>query len=178
MKIRIIGSVASGKTTLARKLSAKLNIPYYELDNVVWKRHETGDIRRTYEEMKDYLDEIVQAEGWIIEGVHGEEWVASTFTKADEIIFLDPSYSARRFRIIKRFVRQKLRLEKAHYQSTFKIFLKMFKWNRHFEEVGKPAFYEKYEGTLDKTVVLKKNADIKNYLSLEVNHNGNRFENN
>ncbi|WP_440338356.1 shikimate kinase [Lysinibacillus sphaericus] len=34
-KIHIIGSVGSGKTTLAKELSAKLNIPYYELDNVV-----------------------------------------------------------------------------------------------------------------------------------------------
>ena len=40
-KIHIIGSVASGKTTLAKELSRKLAIPYYELDNVVWKRSET-----------------------------------------------------------------------------------------------------------------------------------------
>lgn len=48
-KIHIIGSVGSGKTTLARELSSKLNIPFYELDNVMWKRYESGDIRRTEE---------------------------------------------------------------------------------------------------------------------------------
>ena len=32
MKIYIIGIVASGKTTLARKWSKVLNIPFYELD--------------------------------------------------------------------------------------------------------------------------------------------------
>jgi adenylate kinase family enzyme len=30
--IRIIGSVGSGKTTLARRISRELNVPYYELD--------------------------------------------------------------------------------------------------------------------------------------------------
>jgi adenylate kinase family enzyme len=34
-RIHIIGSVGSGKTTLARTLSSRLNIPFYELDNVV-----------------------------------------------------------------------------------------------------------------------------------------------
>lgn len=37
-KIHIIGSVGSGKTTLARNLSTTINVPFYELDNVVWKR--------------------------------------------------------------------------------------------------------------------------------------------
>jgi len=34
-KVYIIGSVASGKTTMARRMSKNLNIPWYELDNVV-----------------------------------------------------------------------------------------------------------------------------------------------
>lgn len=46
-KIHIIGSVGSGKTTLARTLSSHLNIPFYELDNVVWKRFQSGDVRRS-----------------------------------------------------------------------------------------------------------------------------------
>ncbi len=52
-KIHIIGSVGSGKTTLARKLSKTLQIPYYELDNVAWIRKESGgDIPRTDEEKR------------------------------------------------------------------------------------------------------------------------------
>jgi adenylate kinase family enzyme len=35
-KIHIIGSTGSGKTYLARELSNRLNIPYYELDSVMW----------------------------------------------------------------------------------------------------------------------------------------------
>ncbi|WP_372660774.1 DNA topology modulation protein FlaR [Cohnella sp.] len=64
----IINKNRSGKTTLARNLSSKHNIPYYELDNVMWKRHKTGDIRRTDEERDEYLDEIICSDRWIIEG--------------------------------------------------------------------------------------------------------------
>jgi shikimate kinase len=41
-KIHIIGSVGSGKTTLARTLSSHLNIPFYELDNVFGKGFNLG----------------------------------------------------------------------------------------------------------------------------------------
>ena len=61
-KIRIIGSVGSGKTTLAKELSLKLNIPYYEIDNVVWIRRKSGDIRRTDEEREEYLNAIIHSE--------------------------------------------------------------------------------------------------------------------
>ena len=43
MKLDIIGSVASGKTTFARVISIKYHIPFYEKDNVVWERTLSGD---------------------------------------------------------------------------------------------------------------------------------------
>lgn len=43
LKIDIIGSVASGKTTLARRISQKYGVPYYEKDNIVWERTLDGD---------------------------------------------------------------------------------------------------------------------------------------
>lgn len=46
LKIDIIGSVASGKTTLAKRISKKYGIPYYEKDNIVWKRTLNGDVKR------------------------------------------------------------------------------------------------------------------------------------
>jgi len=164
-KIHIIGSVGSGKTTLAKKLSAKLNIPYYELDNVVWKRAKSGDIRRTEEERKDYLDSIIHSETWIIEGVHNEDWVAGSFHKAELIIYLDTKYSLRTYRIIKRFILQKLGLEKSNYTPTINIFFKMFKWNRHFEEVGKPNFFNKVGIYSNKLLVVTNKRSIENYFN-------------
>jgi adenylate kinase family enzyme len=164
-RIHIIGSVGSGKTTLAKELSSKLHIPYYELDNVVWIRDETGDIRRTEQEREEYLNSIIKSESWIIEGIHNEDWVRNCFQRADLIIFLDTNYSVRTYRIIKRFLKQKLRLEKSNYKPTFEIFLKMFKWNRYFEELGKVNFFNKYANHKDKIEVVKSTKSIKKYLT-------------
>ncbi|MFQ3543844.1 DNA topology modulation protein FlaR [Halobacillus rhizosphaerae] len=164
-KIHIIGSVGSGKTTLARELSSKLDIPYYELDNVVWIRKKSGDIRRTEQEREEYLNSIILSESWIIEGVHNEDWVSNSLHNADMIIFLDTRYSIRTYRIIKRFIKQKLRLEKSNYKPTFKMFLKMFKWNRYFENVGKVNFFNIYGRHNDKIEVTTNVKLIKKHLT-------------
>ncbi|MDL4840236.1 EutP/PduV family microcompartment system protein [Aquibacillus rhizosphaerae] len=161
-KIHIIGSVGSGKTTLAKELSSKLDIPYYKLDNVVWIRNNSGDIRRTEHE---YLNSILKSETWIIEGVHNEDWVSDCFNYADLIIFLDTNYSIRTYRIIIRFLKQQLRLEISNYKPTFKIFMKMFKWNRYFEEVGKVSFFNKYSKHNDKILVSNNTNSIKEYFN-------------
>ncbi|MEH7225377.1 AAA family ATPase [Bacillus sp. JJ1566] len=171
-RIHIIGSVGSGKTTFANQLSSKLNISSYELDNVVWIRDKNGDIRRTEKEREEYLDTILQSESWIIEGVHNEEWVSSSFHHADVIIFLDPNYQTRMYRIVNRFLKQKLRLEHSNYKPTWKIFFKMFKWNRHFEEVGKPNFFKKYGVYNEKLLIIKDRKPLKIYFKfLERNVN-------
>ncbi|WP_057913717.1 AAA family ATPase [Peribacillus muralis] len=164
-KIHIIGSVGSGKTTLARELSSKLNIPFYELDNVMWKRYESGDIRRTEEEREEYFNSIIHSPTWIVEGIHNEEWVSDGFRYAELILFLDTNYSVRTYRIIKRFFLQKIGVERSHYTPTFEIFFKMFKWNRYFEEVGKPNFYKKFGKYDNKIVVVTNKNEIKDYFN-------------
>ena len=159
-KIHIIGSVGSGKTTLAKELSLQLQIPYYELDNVVWERSDKGERRRTEVEREVFLQSLVETDKWIIEGVHNEKWVSTSFEKAEVIIFLDTNYSIRTYRIIKRFIKQKLQIEKAHYQPTFTIFFKMFKWNKQFESIGKPNFWENYHHLHQKITIMKKNNKV------------------
>ncbi|PPA70356.1 AAA family ATPase [Jeotgalibacillus proteolyticus] len=155
-KIHIIGSVGSGKTTLAKKLSSRLSIPFYELDNVVWERDSVnGDRRRAEKEREEYLTDLTNKESWIIEGVHNEEWVGESLRKAELIIYLDTRYSVRTFRIIKRFLLQRLKIEKANYKPTVEIFLKMFKWNRYFEEVGKPNFFTAFGQYAEKILIVK-----------------------
>ena len=164
-RIHIIGSVGSGKTTLAKELSSKLNIPYHELDNVVWRRNNSGDIRRTEGEREEYLNTIIQTETWIIEGVHNEEWVANSFRHAELIVFLDTKYSIRTYRIIRRFLLQKLGLEKSNYKPTMRMFFKMFKWNRYFEDVGKPNFFNSFSIYSEKVVIVNKKRLIYNYFN-------------
>ena len=68
MKIDIIGSVASGKTTLAKNISLKYQVPHYEKDNIVWLRTDTGDKMRTPEERDALFKRIVESDNWIVEG--------------------------------------------------------------------------------------------------------------
>lgn len=49
MKILIIGTVGTGKTTLAKKLSIKYKIKYYEIDSIVHDDNNNGR-KRTKEE--------------------------------------------------------------------------------------------------------------------------------
>ncbi|PEY40398.1 DNA topology modulation protein FlaR [Bacillus cereus] len=158
-KIHIIGSVGSGKTTLARVLSSQLNIPYYELDNVVWRRTKNGDVRNTLEERDEQLSNIIHSDAWIVEGAH-HKWVSQSFQNAELIIFLDVSVAKRVSRIIKRFILQSLKLEAANYKPTFEMFMKMFKWTNDFEKNSKVEILHMLREYDDKLVVLKDNTEI------------------
>ncbi len=161
-KVHIIGSVGSGKTTFARRLSSKLNVPYYELDNVVWKRSKNGDERNNPENRDVILNNIVGTDEWIVEGVHSAEWVSQSFQNAEVIILLDISFSIRKYRIIKMFILQRLGLEKANYKPTFKILLMMFRYNSYFENEDKSKILKQLDIYKDKLIILSTKKEIKN----------------
>ena len=161
--IRIIGSVGSGKTTLARKISAELNIPHYELDNVVWRRTESGDIRRSDAERDEYLAQILNSGAWIIEGAH-HQWGLESFQRADMILFLDVHCRTRLWRIVKRFLRQRLGIEKANYKPTFHMLKMMFVWTFRFEREDKFEIHDILRQHQNKLVVLPDNVDVAHYL--------------
>ena len=163
-RIHIIGSIGSGKTTLARELSAQLQLPCFELDNVVRERLPTGDVMRTAEERDAYLADIIEKDCWIIEGVH-QKWVVPSFQKADLIIFLDIGMTTRRFRIIKRYFRQKAGLENSNYTPTLEILVRLYKYNTVFEYERKPIVLEMLRPFEGKLVVLKSDAEIMDYLA-------------
>jgi adenylate kinase family enzyme len=96
--IHIIGSVGSGKTYLARFLSKQLSIPFYQLDNVLWRRTPNGDVRNSAQERDRLLKEIIYQETWIVEGAH-HKWVSESFEKADLIIYISPSKFSRDIRV-------------------------------------------------------------------------------
>lgn len=144
MKIYIVGSVGSGKTTLARKVASKMKVPHFETDNFVWTRNPVGaDSRNEIEVRNQLLQDAIALDNWVIEGVH-IDWTDAGLEEADHIIFLDIPIRKRSQRIVIRYIRQLLRIEKANYQPTFTMFRRMFKWNKYFEEQMKPEFLMKF----------------------------------
>ncbi|EDN8460180.1 DNA topology modulation protein [Listeria monocytogenes] len=157
MKIRIIGSVGSGKTTLAKKLSEWQQIDYFETDRIVWKREET-EVRRTDNEKIAVLNKILQ-------GVHLEAWVDESINQADVVIFLDLPKKQIRSQIIKRQIKQLLRLEAAHYPIRFNMLKKMFYWDDLFDQRTKPLIARKMAQNPTKWLIIKEKTvfqEIKN----------------
>lgn len=105
----------------------------------MWERTYEGDKRRSEADRKKCLHHIAASKEWIIEGVH-YTWVNESFNEADLIIFLDIHYLKRIGFIIKRYVLQKAKIEKANYAPTFSIFIKMFQWNADFEKQSNLKF--------------------------------------
>ena len=124
MKILILGVVASGKTTLAKRMSEENHINYYEMDSIVID-YEKG-IRRTNEEQQEEIHKINRQSSWIIEG-NLKDNMYDLLKYADIIIYLDTPLNIRKRRLFYRFIKQKLRMEECDYKPTIKTLKKMYK---------------------------------------------------
>jgi len=150
-KIFIVGIVASGKTTFAKKLSIALNIPHYELDCVVHVNTANGEYKRTPQEQLEELTRIDGLGDWILEGTFRESY-RCLLDMATHIIFLDPPLRLRKRRILTRCLKPRLHLEACHYKSDLTVLKQMYKWTRDFEQnrVQFEGLLEKYQPKLTK----------------------------
>lgn len=150
MKIDIIGSVASGKTTLAAELSAKYKIPYYQKDNIVWERTENGDKKRRKEVRDKMFLDILARDSWIVEG-SPRKCLNESFEVCDYIILLDVNILVRLYRVLCRWIRQRLGKEPYNTKPTISFLKWNIKWVFEFDK--------------HKKQLLKQ---LKNYENLEV----------
>ncbi|MFD0698017.1 hypothetical protein ACFQZT_28485 [Paenibacillus sp. GCM10027628] len=159
IKIRIIGACGSGKSYIARELSKKYGIHYYETDNLVWDR--CAENRRNSIEVRDSrLNEILKQESWIIEGVH-YKWGQDSINKADLIFLLTPNKYLRDFRVIRRFVRTRLGFESWNYKQTIRnLYTIIFNWNRGYDKNGIKDILELTDEYSEKRIIIKDNNEI------------------
>ena len=165
MKIHIIGCSGTGKTYLAKKLSNKYNIPRYDLDNIYWDNSsEKYETKTEFEKRDKLLQNILEKNDWIIEGIY-YKWLEQSFKYADIIYVLDLPKYIYKFRIIKRFIKRKLRLE-AGKKENLKSLLNLLKWTDKFQNKNMKEIIKILEKYKEKVYFIKDKNNLQKILEI------------
>ena len=160
MKIHIIGCSGSGKTYLANALAKKYNIPHFDLDDIQWDNNAEGyGTKRPLEERNALLQEILNNNEWVIEGVY-YAWVQQSFDEADKIYVLDMPRYLYKSRIIIRSIKRKLGIQQGK-KETLKSVHNLLRWtetfqNKNLKEIK--TILDKYE---NKVIWLSSKKDVR-----------------
>lgn len=163
-RIIIIGSPGSGKSTLSRDMTRKLNIPLYHLDALFWNPN--WDLKSS-EERQAILFELVKKETWIIDGNYRDS-LDIRIDAADTIVFLNRSRFLCVFRTLKRVAQNynKNRIDMGEgCRERFDLEFIKYVWN--FAKVQKPTLIEKLNNidTSKKVIELKSNKEVEQFLA-------------
>lgn len=167
MKIHIIGCSGSGKTYLAKALSNKYNNPHFDLDDVQWdNRADSYGVKNSPQKRNELLQEILANEQWIIEGVY-YKWVGLSFEEADTIYVLDMPKYLYKSRIIIRFLKRKLGLEKGK-KETIKSVRALLKWTDTFQDKNMSEIRKILEAYQEKVIWIKSKKEIKDFIRMDI----------
>lgn len=150
----IIGCCGSGKTTLAKKLSNKLNLPLIHLDKLNW-RDNWQNISK--EEFDDLLWAEVIKPTWIIDGNY-ERTIPLRLKYCDTVIYMDYSRISCLYGVIKRVVMGygKSRPDMGGYcPERFDFDFIKFVWN--FNKNNRKRYYDILSSKEDIQVIILRN---------------------
>ncbi len=88
LRINVVGTTGSGKTTVAAEISRRLDLPHIELDALFWKPEwgETPD-----EEFLPKVDRATRGERWVLDGNYSRTR-RIVWPRADTVVWLDYSF--------------------------------------------------------------------------------------
>ena len=164
MRIHIIGGSGTGKSYVTKKVSEKFNISHYDLDNIFWDNtSEHYGVRMPIEKRAEKLNSILKNSNWVIEGVY-YSWLNDSFSNADYIFILNSPVIVYRYRIIKRFLKRKLGVEKGK-KETLKSLIGLLKWTDNYQKNKMPKILEFLEPYKEKIILLENSEDMFNYIN-------------
>lgn len=163
-KIFIVGSPGSGKTTLAAKLSKKLNIPHFDLDEI---RFPSPNIRRSDKEAIPLVAKLTQKPAWIIEGVY-ILWIQEFIKKSDLVIWLNTPFYISFYRIVIRYLGNLLEGKAKHSFKSTLLLLKNLTLFHFAPNIGEYVTKEQTSNALsthkDKVVIVDKNSQLESFM--------------
>ena len=84
-RITVVGTTGSGKTIMAREISARLGVPYVELDALFWGANWSETPREIFRER---VDLALRGNAWVVDGNYSKVRDI-VWGRADTLIWLD-----------------------------------------------------------------------------------------
>jgi adenylate kinase family enzyme len=103
-RVNVIGGSGSGKTTVARALSAKLGVPFIEIDEVHWGHYPNWKLPAT-DEFRSAIDVATRGDRWVVDGSYGSVRDI-VWPRADTVVWLDTPFRQRFVRVFTRTIRR------------------------------------------------------------------------
>lgn len=119
-KFALFGPPASGKSTIAKKLSASLSIPHTDLDEILFT--EKGPL--PLDEFRGEAETVTRGDSWVVEGNYSK-LADVVWHRADVLVWLDLPLSLVVRRIVCRSLRQLAGLDTSTQAQRLT-------WNRAF----------------------------------------------
>ena len=166
MKIYITGPVASGKSTLARRIAAMTGVQCYHLDEVMYVPDlnvPSGNRKRPTEEREALFDAICSSPAWVMEDT-GRLCFFEGMRQADVLILLEPRPFIRRFRILRRWFRQRCGVEACSYRPNLRMLRAMYSWTKSYE-TGADGLKTHIAPFYEKVIVLRTRREVNAYIA-------------
>jgi adenylate kinase family enzyme len=101
-----MGTTCSGKSTLARALAERLDVPYLELDALYWG---AGWAQPEKEDFRRRVEPFVREEAWVVDGNYTSTLGDLVLRRADTLVWLDLPLARVLWRVAKRTLGRILR---------------------------------------------------------------------
>lgn len=108
LRISVVGTLGSGKTTFARKASSIIKAPHIELDGLHW---ESNWVEASNDLFRERVRDSLEGDSWVVDGNY-HQVRDIVWSRADTVVWLDYPFKIIMGRLAKRTMRRILTGEK------------------------------------------------------------------
>ena len=122
MRINVVGTSGSGKSTVARRIAEKLDVAYIEMDALFWKPNWT---EATDEEFFPALEEALSSDAWVLDGNY-DRTRSIKWKRAQTVVYLDLPFLVVLYRMVRRCLIRGLKREELWAGNTESVWKHFF----------------------------------------------------
>ena len=122
MRINVIGTSGSGKSTFSKRIAKELNVPCIQLDELHWKPNWTES---TDEEFFPKLENALSSDRWVLDGNYTRT-IPIKWKRVQMVVYLDLPFHIVLYRIIKRSLLRGINSEELWHGNKETIWKHLF----------------------------------------------------